>query len=105
MSKYRSRRSSGTPSATPQALVQHAPAMPLKSSKFRKLSCSQAMSHFKLDNHMVDNLLDNINVSLCQGTVQEEFNRYMAASPSPLKTDILHFWEVSYTHINEDKRC
>jgi hypothetical protein len=63
------------------------------------------MSHFKLNNHMVDDLLDNIDVSLHQGTVQEEFNRYMAASPSPLETDILHFWEVSYTHINKDKQC
>jgi hypothetical protein len=27
-----------------------------------------------------------------------------AASLSPLETDILHFWEVSYTRIDEDKR-
>lgn len=61
------------------------------------------MSRFQLDNHMVDDLLDNVNASPHQGTVQEEFDKYTAASPSPLETDILHFWEVSYTHINGDK--
>jgi hypothetical protein len=24
---------------------------------------------------------------------------------SPIETDILHFWEVSHNHINEDKWC
>src|SRR5258708_9335196 len=102
MLKYCGRQSSGTLSAAPQALAQHAPAMPVKSSKFKKSSCSKAMSRFQLNNHIIDNLL-NIDVSLHQGTVQEEYNKYMAASLSLLETDILHFWEVSYTHINEDK--
>jgi len=62
------------------------------------------MSRFKLDNHIVDDYLDNVNVSPRQGTVQEEFDKYTAASLSPLETDILHFWEVSHDHINEDKR-
>jgi hypothetical protein len=101
MSKYRSRRSSGTLAAAPQAL---APATPLKSSKFRKSSRAKAMSRFRLDNHMVDELLDSVNASPHQGTVQEEFDKYTAASVSPLETDILHFWEVSYTHIDEDKQ-
>jgi hypothetical protein len=103
MSKYRSRQSPGTLSAAPQALAQCAPATPLKSSKLRKTSRPKAMSRFQLDNHMVDDLLDNVNASPHQGTVQEEFDKYTAASPSPLETDILHFWEVSYTHINGDK--
>jgi hypothetical protein len=62
------------------------------------------MSRFRLDNHMVDELLDSVNASPHQGTVQEEFDKYTAASVSPLETDILHFWEVSYTHIDEDKQ-
>ncbi len=60
------------------------------------------MSRFQLDNHIIDNLL-NVDASPHQGTVQEEYDKYMAASLSLLETDILHFWEVSYTHINEDK--
>ena len=105
MSKYRSRLSSGTLSATPQALAQCAPATPLKLHKFRKSSSSKAVLRFQLDNHIVDELLDKVDASPCQGTVKEEFDKYTTASISPLETDILHFWEVSYTHINEDKRC
>src|SRR5216684_1679392 len=104
MSKYRGQQSLGTLSAAPQALAQHAPAMPVKLCKFKKSSCSKAMSCFQLDNHIIDDLL-NVDVSPHQGTVQEEYDKYTAASLSPLETDILHFWEVSYTHINEDKRC
>src|SRR5258708_37272903 len=102
MSKYRGRQSLGTLSAAPQALAQRAPAMPVKSSKFKKSLCSKAMSHFQLDNHIIDDLL-NVNVSPHQGTVQEKYDKYTAASLSPLEMDILHFWEVSYTHINKDK--
>src|SRR5258707_4135144 len=104
MLKYRGQQSSGTLSAAPQALAWHTPAMPVKSSKFKKSSCSKAMLRFQLDNHIIDNLL-NVDVSLHQGTVQEKYNKYMAASLSPLETDILHLCEISYTHINEDKRC
>src|SRR5260370_37554436 len=104
MSKYCSRQSLGPLSAAPQALAWCAPAMPVKSSKFKKSSCSKAMSRFQLDNHIIDDLL-NIDASPHQGTVQEEYNKYTAASLSPLEMDILHFWEVSYTHINEDKQC
>jgi hypothetical protein len=105
MSKYRSQRPSVTVSAAPRALAQGAPATPLKSSKFKKSSSSKAMSRFQLDNHLVDELLNNVDASPRRGTVQEEFDKYTAASLSPLDTDILHFWEVSYTHINKDKRC
>ncbi len=102
MSKYCGQQPSGTLSAAPQALAWRAPATPVKSSKFKKSSCSKAMSRFQLDNHIIDNLL-NVNASPHQGTVQEEYDKYTAASLSPLEMDILHFWEVSYTHINEDK--
>jgi hypothetical protein len=102
MSKYRSQQSLGTLSAAPQAIAQRAPATLLKS---RKPSCSKAVSHFQLDTHIVDKLLDSVDASPHQGTVQEEFNKYTAASLSLLETDILHFWEVSYTRIDEDKRC
>ena len=51
---------------------------------------------------MIDELL-SVNASPRHATIQEEFDKYTAASLSPLDTDILHFWEVSYTHINEDK--
>ena len=61
------------------------------------------MSHYQLDNHIGDNLFDNVDASPCLGTVQEEFDKYTAASLSQIETDILHFWEVSATHINEDK--
>jgi hypothetical protein len=94
-----------TLSAAPQALAQHAPAMLLKSSKFRKSSCSRPVLHFQLDTHMGDKLLNDINTSLLKGTVQEEFDKYMTALLSPLEMDILHFWEVSYTHIKEHKQC
>ena len=104
MSKYCMRRSLGTLSAAPPALTQHAPATPLKSSKFRKSLRSKVVSSFQLDDHLVDKLL-NVDASLHQGTVQEEFNKYTTASLSVLETDILHFWEVSHTHINEDKLC
>ena len=104
MLKYRGQQSSGTLSAAPQALAWHAPAIPVKLSKFKKSSCSKAMLHFQLDNHIIDNLL-NVNASPHQGTVQEEYDKYTAALLSPLEMDILHFWEVSYTHINEDKQC
>src|SRR5258707_14048931 len=104
MSKYRGQQSSGTLSAAPQALAWRAPATPVKSSKFKKSSCSKAMLHFQLNNHIIDDLL-NVNASPHQGTVQEEYDKYTAASLSPLEMDILHFWEVSYTHINEDKQC
>ncbi|SRR5258708_39055145 len=102
MLKYHGQQSLGTLSAAPQALTWHAPAIPVKSSKFKKSSCSKAVSHFQLDNHIIDNLL-NVNTSLHQGTVQEEYDKYTAASLSLLEMDILHFWEVSYTHINKDK--
>jgi len=104
MLKYRGQQSSGTLSAAPQALAWHAPTTPVKSSKFKKSSCSKAMLCFQLDNHIIDDLL-NIDASPHQGTVQEEYDKYTAASLSPLEMDILHFWEVSYTHINKDKRC
>src|SRR5258708_13398370 len=104
MLKYRGRQFLGTLSAGPQGLAWRAPAKPVKSTKFKKSSCSKAMSHFQLDNHIIDDLL-NVDASPHQGTVQEEYDKYMAASLSLLKTDILHFWEVSYTHINEDKQC
>ncbi|KAN0114259.1 Ribonuclease H-like domain containing protein [Russula decolorans] len=84
--------SSGTLSAAPQALAQRAPATPLKS---RKPSRSKAVSRFQLDTHIVDELLDSVDASPHQGTVQEEFDKYTAASLSPLETDILHFWEAS----------
>jgi len=105
MTEYRTRQSSGTLVAAPQAPAQRAPATPLKSSKFRRPPTSKVMSRFKLDNHIVDDYLDNVNVSSRQGTVQEEFDKYTAASPSPIETDILHFWEVSHNHINKDKWC
>jgi hypothetical protein len=105
MSKYRNQPSADTLSAAPPALARHAPATPLKSSKLRKSTRSKAVSRFQLDSHMVDEFLDSVDSSPRQGTVQEEFDKYTTASVSPLETDILHFWEVSYTHINEDKRC
>jgi len=105
MMEYRTQQSSGTLVATPQAPIQRTPAMLLKSSKFRRLPTSKVMSHFKLDNHIVDDYLNNVNVSLHQGTIQEEFDKYTAASPSPIEMDILHFWEVSHNHINKDKWC
>ena len=104
MLKYHMRWSLGTLSAAPPALAQRAPAMLLKSSKFRKSLHFKVMSSFQLDDHLVDKLL-NINASPHQGTVQEEFDKYTTASLSTLETDILHFWEVSHTHINEDKLC
>src|SRR5216684_4939715 len=104
MLKYYGQQSLGTLSAAPQALAWCAPAMPVKLSKFKKSSCSKAMLCFQLDNYIIDDLL-NVNASLHQGTVQEEYNKYTAASLSLLETDILHFWEVSYTHINKDKQC
>jgi hypothetical protein len=106
MSKYRSRQSSGISVAAPQPLAPRAPrapATPVKSSKFRMPPTSKVVSRFKLDNDFADDYLDNVNVSPRQGTVQEEFDKYTAASPSPLHTDILHFWEVSHNHINKDK--
>src|SRR5258707_3822194 len=102
MSKYCGRQSSGTLSAAPQALAWHAPVTPVKLSKFKKSSCYKAMLHFQLDNHIIDDLL-NIDTSLYQGTVQEEYDKYTTALLSLLEMDILHFWEVSYTHINKDK--
>ena len=62
------------------------------------------MLHFQLDNNIVDKLFSNIDALQHQGTVQEEFDKYTAASLSPLETDILHFWEVSYTYVNEEKQ-
>jgi hypothetical protein len=109
MSNYRSQQSSGTLVAIPQALAQRgpvtAPATPLKSSKLRKQSTTRVISRFKPDTHAIDDYLDKLNVSPRQGTVQEEFDKYTSATPSPLETDILHFWEVSHNHINEDKWC
>ena len=68
MLKYCGQQSLGTLSAAPQALAQRAPATPVKLSKFKKLSCSKAVLHFQLDNHIIDDLL-NVNASLHQGTV------------------------------------
>jgi hypothetical protein len=99
MSKYRSRWSSGTLSAAPQALAQRAPATPLKSSKFRKPSFSRPVSRFQLDDPMGDELLDDVDTSPLNATVQEEFHKYTTASLSPFDTDILDFWKVSYTRI------
>jgi hypothetical protein len=105
MTNYRSRPSSGTPVATPRSPPQRAPATPLKSSKLRRAPTHKVVSHFKLDDHLLDDYLDNINLSRRQGTIQEEFDKYTAALPSPIETDILHFWEVSHNHINKDKWC
>ena len=105
MLKYRSQQSLDTPFAASQALAQHAPATPLKSSKFQKSLCSKAVLHFQLDNYMVDNLLDNVDASLHQVTVQKEFNKYMAALPFLLEMDIVNYWAASYTYISRDKQC
>ena len=102
MLKYRSQQPSGTLSAAPRALVQHAPAMLLKPPKLRKSPRYKVLSHYQL---VVDELFRNVDVSPCQETVQEEFDRYMAALLSPHDTDILQFWGVGYTHINKDKQC
>ena len=53
---------------------------------------------------MEDEFHNSIDASLHQGTVQEEFDRYTAALLSPLEMDILHFWEVSDTHIHEEDK-
>lgn len=63
------------------------------------------MSRFKLDTDIKDDYLNNVNMLSRQGTVQEEFDKYTAATPSPAETDILHFWDVSHNHINEDTWC
>jgi hypothetical protein len=104
MLKYRSQLSSATLSAAPQALAQRAPATPLKSSKLRKSSHSKAVSRYQLDTDIRDELLNNVDTLPQQAreTVQEEFDKYANAKRSPLETDILHFWEVSNTYINED---
>ena len=105
MSDYRREQRSSTLVATPQALAQHAPATPLKSSNLRKPDTSRVFSRFKLDGHIADDYLNKVKVSPRQRTVEEEFDKYTTALVSPIETDILHFWEVSHNHINEDKWC
>lgn len=102
MSKYRNLLSSGSLPDASQSLAQRAPNTPLKSSK--KLSKPKHLSRFKLDSPMIDELFNNVNVPPCQGTVHEEFDKYTAALLSPPQMDLLNFWEVSYTHIDEDKQ-
>jgi hypothetical protein len=44
----------------------------------------------------MDELFGQVNSSLSEGTIEEEFERYTSFLPSPRETDILHFWAVNF---------
>ena len=52
----------------------------------------------------MDELFGHANISLSEGTVEAEFERYMSGLASPRDTDILHFWEVSFPYAIRDER-
>jgi hypothetical protein len=101
MSKYRSKQTSSTTS--PVAFRGAAPATPRKSSTRKH---SSAFSSFSL-RHGFDSKMDNLfggaNVSISEGTIEEEFQRYTSGLLSPRETDILRFWEVSFPYTIRDE--
>jgi hypothetical protein len=59
--------------------------------------------HLGFDSRM-DEFLGHANISHSEGTVEEEFERYVNSLASPRETDILHFWEVSFPYSVRDER-
>jgi hypothetical protein len=102
MSEYCSKQISSRTS--PVAFHGAAPATPRKSN-IRKWS--SAFSSFSVD-HGFDSKLDDLfgreNISLSEGTIEQEFERYMSGQTSSCDTDILHFWEVSFPYTIRDER-
>ncbi len=93
MSEYRCCPS--TDSISPAFSRGVAPATPRKTSQFSKASgFFNVITCFKLNNKAINDILSGVNRSSQKGTVEEEFEKYMSGL-SPLKMDILHFWEVS----------
>ncbi|KAF8503826.1 kinase-like domain-containing protein [Russula emetica] len=93
MSEYRRKQTSS--STSPMVFRGTAPATLRKSSTLKKSSVFPGFStHHRFDSKM-DELFGRANISLSEGTVEEEFGRYVNSLASPRETDILHIWEVS----------
>ena len=52
----------------------------------------------------MDELFGRANTNLPEGTVEAEYERYLSGLPSPRDTDILRFWEVSFTFTIRNER-
>ena len=46
----------------------------------------------------MDELFGHTNIFHSEGTIEEEFERYVNSLASPHETDIIHFWEVSFPY-------
>jgi hypothetical protein len=76
-----------------------APATPRKSSRVKQSSVFPSFSTRRGFESKVDEVFGRADMPLSEGTVQEEFERYVSGSGSPRDTDIIHFWEVSFSYM------
>src|SRR6266404_836954 len=93
MFEYRVHPLSSVPLASSRGTT---PATPHKTSQSAKsFGHFNAGTRYTLNNDMINDILRNVEASPHEGTVEEEYKRYVSATSSPHETDILHFWEVS----------
>jgi hypothetical protein len=59
--------------------------------------------HLGFENKM-DKLFGHANTNLPERIVEAEYERYIFGLPSPHDTDILCFWEVSFTYTIRNER-
>jgi hypothetical protein len=102
MSEYRSKQiSSGT---SPVAFHGAAPATPRKSNTRKRSPAFPSFSADRGFDSKLDDLFGRENISLSEGTIEQEYERYMSGQTSSRDTDILHFWEVSFPYTIRDER-
>src|SRR6266404_552922 len=93
MYEYRRRHSSA--SAPPIPFQGTTPTTPQKPSQPAKSSgLAGVIAHFDLDDNVFGDILGTSEEPLHEGTVEEEYKKYVTTPPSPRNTNILHFWEV-----------
>jgi hypothetical protein len=102
MSEYCSKQiSSGT---SPVAFHGTAPATPRKSNTHKRLPAFPSFSVDRGFDSKLNDLFGRENISLSEGTIKQEFERYVSGQTSSCDMDILHFWEVGFPYIIRDER-
>jgi hypothetical protein len=102
MSEYRSKQISSETSSV--AFHGAAPTTLCKSNTHKQ---SPAFLSFSVDcrfDSKLDDLFSRENISLSEGTIEQEFERYVSGQTSSCDTDILHFSEVSFPYTIRDER-
>ena len=74
-----------------------APATPRKSSKVKQSSIFGAASCLGFEDRM-EEIFGSADASITEAPVREEYEKYVSGKLSAKNTDIIHFWEVSFSY-------